>query len=287
MKNKSNILNLAWVIALALSMLLYSSCTKDADPLPPIASFQFVVSDTNGLMVAFTNYSKYATSYSWDFGDGVGTSTEINPTYSYADGGTYIATLTAINELGTKDHSKDVKAISPTAENFIQNGGFDDESMWTIIQHHISANGKITIADGVAVFDEIVDIPSGEWGSEAHVGMNQTVIVEAGTYQFDLDITTNGIDECWFEVWVGKDEPIEFADYNQDNNATKVLSFNAWDCADNKVYSGPMAAVSCQDTDGSITIDEAGTYYVVIRSGGFTFGEGGIIIDNVKMIKID
>lgn len=286
MKNKTNLLNLAWIFLITSSMMLYSSCTKETEPVPPIASFQFVVNDTNSLEVIFTNYSKYASSYSWDFGDGVGTSTEVNPTYTYADGGNYTTTLTAINELGTKDHSKDVKVINPTAENFIQNGGFDDESIWVIIQHNTNNNGKITIADGVAVFDEVVDVPEGSWGQEAHVGMNQAVTVEGGTYQLDLDITTSGINECWFEVWVGIDEPIADAEYNEDNNATKVLSFNSWDCADNKVYSGPMAAASCQDTDGSITL-ESGTYYVVIRSGGFNFGEDGIIIDNVKMVNVD
>ena len=199
----------------------------------------------------------------------------------------HTATLTAINDLGTKDHSKDIKAVSPTAENFIQNGGFDDESSWTIIQHNTNNNGKITIADGVAIYDEVVDVPEGSWGQEAHVGMNQAVAVAAGTYQLDMDITTSGINECWFEVWVGTDEPVAEAEYNETNNATKVLSFNSWDCAAaNSVYSGKMAAVSCQDTDGSVSL-ESDTYYVVIRSGGFTFGEGGIIIDNVTMVKID
>jgi hypothetical protein len=47
-----------------------------------------------------------------------------------------------------------------------------------------------------------------------------------------------------------------------------------------------MAPESCQDTDGSITLD-AGTWYVVIRSGGLNFGEDGIVIDNVTMFKVD
>ena len=287
MKNKFKTVSLASMALLLFSLMLVSACSKDEPEAQAIASFQYEVSEENTLEITFTNYSKYATSYLWDFGDETGTSTEENPTYTYADGGTYPVTLTATGEGGSRDHSKDVTAINPTAKNYILNGEFNDETIWTIIQHNTNNNGKITIADGVAVFDEVVDVPEGSWGQEAHVGMNQAVTAEAGSYQLDMDITTNGINECWFEVWVGTDEPVAEAEYNEDNNATKVLSFNSWDCADNKVYSGSMAAVTCQDTDGSLTIDAANTYYVVIRSGGFTFGEGGIIIDNVSMVKID
>ena len=288
MKHFVKLENLKWILILVVSLGIITSCTKDeAEPLAPVASFQYVVNDTNGLQVTFTNYSRNASTYSWDFGDNIGTSTEESPTYTYADGGNYNATLTASSEVGSKAHTKEITAINPSATNFILNGGFDDESIWSIFQHNTSGNGVLTIADGVATYDELIDVPSGSWGEEAHVGLNQAVTLEAGLYQMDMDITTNGIDECWFEVWVGLEAPVEFAEYNQDNSATKVLSFNAWDCGEtNKVYSGPMAVASCQDTDGSISLD-AGTYYIVIRSGGFTFGEGGIVIDNVSMVKVD
>jgi PKD repeat protein len=39
--------------------------------------------------------------YEWDFGDGTGTSTEVNPSYTYQAVGTYVVTLTATNELGS------------------------------------------------------------------------------------------------------------------------------------------------------------------------------------------
>jgi len=167
------------------------------------------------------------------------------------------------------------------------NGGFDDNSAWSIIQHNGSGNGVVTISSGVAVFDEITDIPSGSWGNEGHAGINQAVIIdEAGDYLLDMNITTNGINELWFEVWVGTGTPVEGTDYNESNGATRVLNVNSWDCGNTVTYSGPMAATGCTGADGTITL-EANTYYVVIRSGGFTFGDGGVIIDNVTMIKTD
>ncbi|PLB17599.1 MAG: hypothetical protein TRG1_3558 [Flavobacteriaceae bacterium FS1-H7996/R] len=172
----------------------------------------------------------------------------------------------------------------PVGDNLIYNGGFDNEFGWTVISHNNSGNGLLTIADGVAIWDEAIDVPSGAWGNEAHMGMYQKIVVdEAGDYQLDLDITINGFEEVWFEAYVGTTEPIEGADYGAP--AVKVLAANAWDCADTqKFYSGSLAATECQNLDGRISL-EAGTYYVAIRSGGFTFGEGGIIVDNISMEK--
>jgi hypothetical protein len=174
----------------------------------------------------------------------------------------------------------------PVGDNLIYNGGFDNEFGWTVISHNNSGNGLLTIDGGVAIWDEAIDVPSGDWGNEAHMGMYQKIEVdETGDYQLDLDITINGFEEVWFEVYVGTTEPVEGADYG--DPAVKVLAANAWDCEDTqKFYSGSLAETGCQNLDGSIHL-EAGTYYVAMRSGGFTFGEGGIVVDNVSMKKVE
>lgn len=285
MKTFSGFLKVLRAVMLVPGLIFFAACSSDdEEPTPePIASFQFEVSDDNGLEVTFTNFSQHATSYEWDFGDGIGTSTEENVTYTYADGGTFTVTLTATNEAGSDEYTKDVTVISPVAENLIQNGEFDDDSVWEILQHNANDAGTISIENGEAIFNKGIQA---DWGSEPHVGINQAVEVEAGSYQFDMHITTNGIADVWFEVWVGNAVPEAGDDYNSDDGATAVLVFNTWDCPNNSSYSGPMAPESCQDTDGSITLD-AGTWYVVIRSGGLNFGEDGIVIDNVTMYKVD
>ncbi|MEZ5359608.1 MAG: PKD domain-containing protein [Candidatus Zixiibacteriota bacterium] len=54
--------------------------------------------------IDFTNESQYATSYSWDFGDGT-TSIEENPTHAYSQPGTYTVTLTASNACGSDEYT--------------------------------------------------------------------------------------------------------------------------------------------------------------------------------------
>ncbi|MFN2396514.1 MAG: PKD domain-containing protein, partial [Bacteroidales bacterium] len=275
MKTFSGFLKVLRTVMIVPGLIFFTACSSDdEEPTPePIASFQFEVSDDNGLEVAFTNFSQHATSYEWDFGDGTGTSTEENVTYTYADGGVFTVTLTATNETGSDEYTKDVTVINPVAENHIQNGEFDDDSVWEILQHNANDAGTIRIEDGVAIFNEGIQA---DWGSEPHIGINQAVEVDAGKYQFDMHITTNGIADAWFEVWVGNEVPVAGDDYNSDDGGTAVLVFNTWDCPNNSSYSGPMAPESCQDTDGTITLD-AGTWYVVIRSGGLNFGEDGVV----------
>jgi PKD repeat protein len=90
----------------------------------PVAAFSLEpTSPVKGQLLQFTDISANApTSWSWDFGDGVGTSSEQNPTYSYLDGGIYTVTLTASNDSGADDFSADVSVsnmIPPTNQYFI------------------------------------------------------------------------------------------------------------------------------------------------------------------------
>ena len=61
--------------------------------LKPVAGYSFSQNDN---IVQFHNLSRYGTSYTWDFGDGI-TSTEANPTHTYAEPGFYNATLSVQN----------------------------------------------------------------------------------------------------------------------------------------------------------------------------------------------
>ncbi len=74
--------------------LLITSCEK-----APIPTAIFSTS-IDGMDVTFTNSSKDATTYAWDFGDD-GSSSDLNPVHTYAANGDYPVSLTATGEGGT------------------------------------------------------------------------------------------------------------------------------------------------------------------------------------------
>jgi PKD repeat protein len=77
-------------------------------PIIPTASFsRDVTSGYAPLYVMFTDRSKDATSWSWNFGDSA-TSTQQNPEHIFTKTGVYIVNLTAINGNGTNSTSAQV-----------------------------------------------------------------------------------------------------------------------------------------------------------------------------------
>lgn len=76
------------------TVIIPISLSNDIDPTQP--DFAYVeLSDCSGMEVTFDNTSLNANEYIWDFGDGIGTSTEANPTYFYTTPGTYDVTLSS------------------------------------------------------------------------------------------------------------------------------------------------------------------------------------------------
>ncbi len=117
----------------------YNSCGADSSCssvtasscITPVADFTFT---DNMFTVDYTDQSTNTpTSWLWDFGDG-NTSTQQNPTHTYANVGTYTVCLTATNACGSDSSctSVAITCVSPTADfTFTENGGtvvFTDNS---------------------------------------------------------------------------------------------------------------------------------------------------------------
>ncbi len=80
------------------------------EPLSPTTQFTNNSPVALGDPMRFTNLSTgtLPLDYLWDFGDGLGTSTESDPSYTYLSTGTFTVTLTASNSLGSDSVSHPV-----------------------------------------------------------------------------------------------------------------------------------------------------------------------------------
>ncbi|MFZ0547676.1 MAG: lamin tail domain-containing protein, partial [Candidatus Promineifilaceae bacterium] len=81
---------------------------------PATASFTHNGPVMLGQTAVFTNTSTGSSpiTYEWNFGDGVGTSTDENPTYNYSTPGTYTVVLTATNAFGSSSSNQQIDVVS-------------------------------------------------------------------------------------------------------------------------------------------------------------------------------
>ncbi|QQY83228.1 PKD domain-containing protein [Tamlana sp. s12] len=88
----------------------------------------FTFENVTGLQVQFTDASILAETHAWDFGDG-NSSTELNPTHTYAAAGTYEVTLTTTNIEGVAksiSYFVPVGGVQPTFKAIVLNGTGDE-----------------------------------------------------------------------------------------------------------------------------------------------------------------
>lgn len=118
------------IITIAVALLLLASCGGGYNPpsnpgntpntgnsggtsntTKPVASFSYETA--HPFYVYFTNTSKDAAYYSWNFGDGT-TSSEKNPIHKYSGKGVYKVVLTAKRNGKTDTYTKNVTVVAPT-----------------------------------------------------------------------------------------------------------------------------------------------------------------------------
>ncbi len=136
-------------------------------PVLPVANFSSnVTMGSTPLSVQFTDQSRNATEWNWDFGDGTN-STEQNPTHTYFTPGDYIVNLTVSNASGT--NSTTDKIIVTVADEPIynpENGHYYDKITvpgsitWDAAK--AEAEQKTLDVNGVHYIGHLVTITSAE-----------------------------------------------------------------------------------------------------------------------------
>ncbi len=119
---------------IAMMAIFATSCQQKGNL--PKARFSYAV---DGMTVTFTNASKDAEEYVWNFGDGSLLSKEANPVHTYAEPGTYSVELTAKNKAGENKMS-DVIVLETKKFNIKIDGDFAD---WQNLPVDLVAEAKV------------------------------------------------------------------------------------------------------------------------------------------------
>ena len=307
------------LLACALAFTVFS-CKDDSVP-NPVADFTYKAV-TATMDVEFTNASTDAVGYSWNFGDGTGASTEMNPKHTYAVAGKYDVTLTAVGEVGSTPSEKkqNIEVLEPGGPNLLTGGTFEktDEAAWTVLHSGQKDEGgnlvnvkyefgytkyKPTLGSGGSLYIYPNNDGAVAKHEEGTVFYKEIGQLAAGQYKISAlvklmgenkDNPSSAMANYWFEFLVRTDKPVEADGYNFDR--TSGWYYGGWTGCQIIISAtdGPLVhnylAVNKADKDGLFTIDAAGKYYMVIKVGkgwfsdGNTFGEG-IAIDNLKIQK--
>ena len=89
----------------------------------PLADFEMDASGIDNIspVIHYTNLSAGYSGYTWTFGDGSSTSTDVNPVHVYADTGSFITQLIVVNNYGCRDTILRTIEIGPRSTLFAPN----------------------------------------------------------------------------------------------------------------------------------------------------------------------
>ena len=122
--------------------------------LPPVADFTASTTSSCAGTISFSDLSTLIpTSWLWTFGDGQ-TSTEQNPTHTYASSGTYTVTLQATNAYGNNTATKSsyISVALPTAPNTTDGSGSSGSTVTLSATGAGTLNWFTTPTGGTSIF---------------------------------------------------------------------------------------------------------------------------------------
>ena len=215
----------------------------------PTAGFDFAVSD---FTVTFENTSNNATSYTWNFGDD-NTSTEDNPTHTFAADGIYEVTLTATNECGENSTTETVTIdvqTAPTAD-------FSTEQTEVCVNQplqmqNLSSDNAETFlwtAEGATPATSTDQIPYFTYTEPGVYTITLTATNAAGTdTETKVDYITVG------------EAPVADFNYNQIDNGVYAVSNSTgatsltWDFGDGTIVTDQENPAHTYTQDGTYTL---------------------------------
>ena len=166
--------------------------------LAPVAEFTTNSPVILGDPMEFTNQTvgTQPVAYLWDFGDGIGTSTETDPSYVYAASGSYTVTLVATNTLGS-DTVQHAVVVLPSSCDGVTDAGFTWAPDQPLVGEQVVFTG---VASGTAPIEFDWDFGDGTTGHGAVVTHTYTF---SDTYTVVLTATNDcGVGDVQHDVVV-------------------------------------------------------------------------------------
>lgn len=295
---KTKIFNLNFIGILS-AILFISSCVPDTidgdgNGLTPTNSdASFTVTKTSENHYRLTSSNNNYISSKWDLGDGGGFGAGPNIYDIFIpDEGTYTIQHQIIGQGGivggTASQTITVDKSDPAAGNMIQGGKFADATdvgKWSLA--FPNPNGT----DGYALWT---------WGTgkatftatnwNRNVLYQEVNVVEGRKYKADAIVSSKGVSDSWFEIYVGYTKPTANNDYTGDgNDSTWLRGINTWAGSGTSAFEGKISNVGSKNAnnpDGIFTATKTGIAYFAIRSGGNDMKDG-ISVTNVEFRGIN
>lgn len=136
------LLFITWLCPIGIWAQFNPNNPEEPSAEPPYANFSFEVYK---LGVKFDNYTRNASRYEWDFGDGT-TSTEKNPEHVYQQAGDYLVKLKVFNGIGENEYSRTIYLS-------------EDFSMYGTFTLNANVEGVRNFQTLEALFTDLRDIP--------------------------------------------------------------------------------------------------------------------------------
>ena len=248
----------------------------------PLAEADFS-SSVNGLDVDFTNLSLNADTYEWEFGDG-NTSSDENPTHTYAQSGNYVVTLTATNNCGSVSLIQQISILvapvasfqftpgqgcEPLTVQFVNTSvGQVDSYLWTFEGGNPStstAADPIVVFENAGVFDVTLEVTNAAGTDE----IVQTDVIEVFPLaEADFSSSVNGLDVDFTNLSLNADTyEWEFGDGNTSSDENPTHTY-----AQSGNY---VVTLTATNNCGSVTlIQQISILVAPVASFQFTPGQG-------------
>ncbi|MFH1608380.1 MAG: PKD domain-containing protein [archaeon] len=247
--------------------------------LTPTAAFTSDSPKDEGSVMSFTDTSTSLpdaiVSWSWDFGDSAGTSSEQNPTYTYNDDGTYTVSLTVTDDDGDTDtitHDVTVNNVNPVVIAPVDTSG-DEASSITIGDitftdvgsgdtHTTTINWGDTNTDNLGTVTSPIEGKSHTYSEDGTYEVTITVTDDNGGPHSDtLTITVNDLGptaEAGANQEISEGQTISVSGSSSSSSPDAITNYE-WDWTSDEVYD------STGESTTSPVYNDNGVYTVTLR----------------------